>query len=161
MKLRKLLSKDAPLMIEWMHDDSVVHYLRGEFACKNEEDCFRFISEAEDTSNNIHMAIVNEFDEYMGTVSLKNIQHKVAEFAIVLRKCAMGKGYASYAMKEIMEYGYRTLGIATFYWCVDPENKRAVRFYEKNDYRRCGTPGQVVDYTEEEKLRFLWYKVTK
>lgn len=160
MKLRKLLSKDAPLMIEWMHDDSVVHYLRGNFTYKNEEDCIRFIEEAEDTSINIHMAIVNEIDEYMGTVSLKNIQCKAAEFAIVLRKCAMGKGYASYAMKEIMEYGHKICGIDNIYWCVNPDNGRAVQFYEKNNYRRCDPPDQAVDYTEEEKYRLLWYNVT-
>lgn len=37
----------------------------------------------------------------MGTVSLKKIQNGVAEFGIVVRKQAMGKGYSKYGMDEI------------------------------------------------------------
>ena len=43
MKLRKLQAKDALLMLEWMHDDTVVHYLREDFAAKTKDDCIRFI----------------------------------------------------------------------------------------------------------------------
>ena len=160
MKLRKLLIKDAPLMLEWMHDVVVVHYLRRDFANKKEEDCIRFISESKETVDSIHLAIVNDFDEYMGTVSLKHIQQNIAEVALVLRSSAMGKGYARFALREIIEYGHKTLGIDNFYWCVDPENLRAVQIYKKNNYKTCSPPIQAVDYTEEEKNHFLWYIVT-
>ena len=35
MRLRKLQLKDAPLMLEWMHDESVVHDLHTDFASKS------------------------------------------------------------------------------------------------------------------------------
>ena len=57
------------------------------------------------------MAIVNDKDEYMGTVSLKRITDSNAEFAIVVRKCAMGKGYSKYGMKKIMKYGFDKIGL--------------------------------------------------
>lgn len=41
-----------------------------------------------DTRKNLHLAIVDENDEYMGTVSLKNIEEDKAEFAITVRKNA-------------------------------------------------------------------------
>ena len=31
MKLRKLEAKDAPFMLEWMHDEDVVRYMRRDF----------------------------------------------------------------------------------------------------------------------------------
>ena len=34
MYLRDLEEKDAPLMLEWMHDESVVEKLRGRFSEK-------------------------------------------------------------------------------------------------------------------------------
>ena len=34
MKLRKLELKDAPLMLEWMHDETVVEDLHTDFASK-------------------------------------------------------------------------------------------------------------------------------
>ena len=43
MKLRQLEFKDAPLMLEWMHDESVVENLSANFASKKIEDCMAFV----------------------------------------------------------------------------------------------------------------------
>jgi diamine N-acetyltransferase len=72
----------------------------------------------------------------MGTVSLKNIGKGSAEFAITIRKAAIGKGYSKYAMAEIIRIGFENLNFQSIYWCVFPENKKAVRFYDKNSYQR-------------------------
>ncbi len=161
MELRKLQIKDAPLMLEWMKDDTVVHYFKKIFEEKTLEDCIRFITEAQDEFENINMAIVDDHDEYMGTISLKNIRDNTAEVGIVLRSCAMGCGYASFGMDEIMKYGYHTRGIDTFFLCVDPINRRAVRFYEKQGYHKCHVPDHVFGYTDDEKNRYIWYQVKK
>lgn len=44
MKLRKLKIKDALLMLEWMHDESVTMHLKTDFRNKTEDDCVSFIS---------------------------------------------------------------------------------------------------------------------
>ena len=151
--------KDAPFMLEWIHDDAIVHCLRKDFAAKTIQDCREFIFRAADESESIHLAIVNDKDEYMGTVSLKHIRQNTAEFAIVLRGCAMGRGYASFAMKEIFDYGYRVRRINFIYWCTDPENRRSVRFYEKCGFQRCDIPEQAKGYTEAERQAYIWYSV--
>ena len=140
MKLRSLELKDAPFMLEWMQDISVVEYMHINFAKKKIDDCESFIEESKCDKNNFHMAIVNDKDEYMGTVSLKRITDSNAEFAIVVRKCAMGKGYSKYGMKKIMKYGFDKIGLDYIYWCVLPDNKRAVRFYDKNGCQRVKPP---------------------
>lgn len=43
MQLRKLESKDAPLMLEWMHDSDVVAKMQTDFQSKTLEDCLTFI----------------------------------------------------------------------------------------------------------------------
>lgn len=159
MKLRKLKLEDAPLMLEWMHDDSVVHDLRTDFVAKTIDDCNAFIETARDDSESIHLAIVDENDEYMGTVSLKHIRSNSAEFGITIRKCAMGKGFSRFAMESIIQLGFKERGIKTIFWCVNPENKRAVRFYDKNGYQRCDAPDYSIGYTEEERNKFFWYSV--
>ena len=161
MKLRKLKTEDAPLMLEWMHDDELVHYLRHDFAGNTIDDCILFITEAQDESESIHLAVADDNDEYMGTVSLKHIQKNTAEFGIVLRSCARGDGYAVFGMNEIIKYGYRTRGIDTVYWCVDPDNQRAVSFYEKYDHHGCEIPEEALGYTDDEKSRYLWYRVQR
>ena len=160
MKLRTLKKKDAPLMLEWMHDPSVVEGLHADFASKTLEDCERFIVDAQSSETDRHFAIVDDAEDvYLGTVSLKHIASGAAEFAIVVRTAAMGRGIAAEAMRSILDYGINELELQKIYWCVSPKNGRAVRFYDKNGYERTGVPREATGYTEEEKDGFLWYQV--
>lgn len=161
MRLRHLLPKDAQWMLEWMHDEGTSRFFRETFADKTIDDCMAFIDAAHDENHSIHLAIVDDRDEYMGTVSLKNIQDNTAEFAIVLRECARGREYASFAVKEILAYGYNRKGIESVYWSVDPANLRAVRFYEKHHYSRWKAPEHVQGYTDEEKAKYKWYRIER
>ena len=75
MYLRKLKKNDAILMLEWMHDSSVVESLQTDFTSKTIEDCEKFIEDSLLDAHNLHFAIADEFDVYQGTVSLKNISY--------------------------------------------------------------------------------------
>lgn len=163
MKLRKLELKDAPLMLEWMHDKSVVEDLRTNFLTKTMEDCEKFIRSSWDDKNNWNVAIVDEDDVYMGTVSLKNIKETSAEFGITVRAFAMGKGYSIWAMKEAIRIGFEERGIQKIYWCVSPDNKRAVRFYDKNGFERVDSKelDVIEGYTQEQIDAYVWYAVKK
>lgn len=132
MKLRKLETRDADYMLEWMHDAGVVCDMQADFQSKTLEDCKKFIDQSY-TEKNIHMAVVDENDEYMGTVSLKNIDSELscAEFAITIRSCSMGKGYSRFAVQEILRIGFDELKLQYIYWYVNNHNLRAVKFYEK------------------------------
>ena len=166
MKLRKLDVKDAPFMLEWMHSADVVKNLQADFASKTITDCENFISSAQNSSKDLHLAIVDDNDEYMGTVSLKHITNKNAEFAITIRNKAMGKGFSKYGMNKIIEYGLKKYGLEEVYWCVSPENKRAVRFYDKNGYKRIimnevtellDTVNKFAAYTDDQIKEYIWY----
>ena len=161
MKLRQLCSKDAKYMLEWMHDEEVVHFLSANFASKTIEDCYSFIENAQSFGNDIHFAITDDNDEYMGTVSLKHVDRKngVAEFAVTVRKCAMGKGYSAYGMAEILKRGIQEYGLSKIYWCVSRVNERAVRFYDKHSYSRteCIPDSIKNNYTIEQNEMFIWY----
>lgn len=167
MKIRNLSLKDAPLMLEWMHDPDVVKDLQANFAAKTLEDCRAFIESAQDTSANLHMSITDDNDEYMGTVSLKHIRAETAEFGITIRKAAMGKGLSQTAMAEIITYGFDKLGLKCVYWCVNPLNTRAVKFYDKNGYQRIDVNRAVIRkdideigaYTNAQIEQYIWYCV--
>ena len=159
MKLRSLIAADAPLMLEWMHDESVVSHLGTNFMEKTLADCQRFIAWANETDTDLHLAVTDDRDEYMGTVSLKHIHAGTAEFAITVRACAMGKGYAGFGMAAILEKGKQELGLSAIYWCVSRKNARAVRFYDKNGYTRTeSVPEHILNaYTPEQCADFIWY----
>lgn len=165
MKLRNLENKDAIRMLEWMHDEDVTRYMGKDFGNMTIHDCERFILESSAVASNLHQAIVNDEDEYMGTVSLKNInvQKKDAEFAITIRKCAMGNGYSRFGMNEILKIAFEELKLNMVYWYVNRKNLRAVRFYDKMHFGRMSIP-QIEKMSKETDVfpinDFEWYMVT-
>ena len=163
MYLRKLKKNDAILMLEWMHDSSVVESLQTDFTSKTIEDCEKFIEDSLLDANNLHFAIADEFDVYQGTVSLKNIYNNSAEFAIVIRPEAMGQGIAHGAMKRIIDLGFESRKLENIYWCVSPENKRAIRFYDKHGYSKVSPNTLNIhgNYSKEEICKYIWYQVTR
>lgn len=163
MRLRKLELKDASLILEWMHDKDVTQNLRANFTSKTLEDAERFIEGSNDFSKNINLAIVSDMDEYMGMVSLKNIERVTnsAEFAITVRKSAMGHGYSWFGMIEIIKKAFDEFNLECIYWCVSRDNARAVRFYDKHNFHEAvDLPQNVLeDYRDVPNLK--WYSVLK
>lgn len=145
MRLRPLCLKDAPLMLEWMRDENVSGVFIQDFSHMKLRDCERFVEESLTDGENLHRCVADDADSYMGTVSLKHIDRVrgSAEFAIVLRSCAMGRGYGAFALREIQSFGLGELGLQAIYWCVRRDNARAMRFYQKN---RCQIAGAVPNY---------------
>lgn len=161
MHLRRLELKDAPLMLQWMHDNSVTEKLRTDFSNKNLQDCEAFIVASWENINCIHLAIASDEDEYMGTVSLKSIEDGSAEFAITVRTEAMGRGYSWFGMEEIINKAFNELNLDSVYWCVSRDNNRAVRFYDKHNFHEAlDMPQKVLKrYDGIENLK--WYSVLK
>lgn len=161
MFLRKLKLKDAPLMLEWMHDENVTKNLKTNFKSKNLQDAENFITHSWIDKKNINLAIASDKDEYMGTVSLKNLEDNTAEFAITIRKKAMGKGYSWFGMESIIEKGFNDLGLESIYWCVSNENRRAVRFYEKHKFHEVVDIPKIISSRYKEIENLKWYSILK
>ncbi|MCI9336273.1 MAG: GNAT family N-acetyltransferase [Lachnospiraceae bacterium] len=159
MRLRRLKLEDAPYMLEWMHDVSVVNDIDKNFLNMTIENCIAFINDSIGEKY-IGIAVVDEDDTYMGTIRLKNINHvdKSAELEIIVRNVAMQKGYSIYAIHEMLEYAH-THGIQKVYWSVAPENRRALKFFDKNNYQRVNFENLCVnvEYTGIKAEEFVWY----
>ena len=149
-------------MLEWMHDESVVEKLSANFAAKTLADCQNFIAASQETAENLHLAIADADDTYMGTVSLKHIDQSAgtAEFAITIRACAMGKGFSRFGMERILQMATDELGLPAIYWCVSPENLRAVRFYDKNGYARTTQVPDGILQAYPADMPLIWYVYT-
>ena len=71
--LRRLEQKDAPLMLEWMHDNEINCNFQADFASSTPESVLRFISDSFNDENQ-NFAFVDENDEYLGTISIFHIK---------------------------------------------------------------------------------------
>lgn len=139
MKLRALVEKDAAGMLEWMHDPQIQKCFRFNTESKTMEDVISFIQTAESEpvhGKSVHLAIVNDEDEYLGTISLKEIDTTAhnAEYAISLRKCAQGKGIGALATKEILRIAFMDFKLEKVYLNVLADNEKAIRLYEKTGF---------------------------
>ena len=145
-KLRGLEQKDAPRMLEWMYDSGINQWYKYPFAEMTLEKTEKFIQSANDSECIRHYAIVNDEDEYCGTISLKNIDYEnlCAEMAIVLRREYHGTGIAKEAALLLFEKAFDELSLHKVYLNVLSDNERAISFYKKIGMKEEGISKEAV-----------------
>ena len=153
--------KDAEGILEWMKDPAVNCFFRFNPEKITRDTVMDFIRNSM-TEENKHYAVVNEKDEYLGTISLKNIDShdKNSEYAVSFRKSAQGTGAAVFATKELLRIAFEELGLNKVYLNVLSENARANKFYEKMGFEYEG------EFREHLNIKGIfknlkWYGITK
>lgn len=165
MKLRELEEKDADGMLEWMHDPEIQKGFRFSVEEQDREAVLNFIRNADIAlidGKDIHYAVSDEDDEYLGTISLKNIDltNKKAEYAISLRKKAQGKGIAAEATRAILKIAFEQYHLERVYLNVLSDNKRAIHFYEKCGFVYEGEFRKHL-FLKGEYRTLKWYSILK
>ncbi|MBR4659237.1 MAG: GNAT family N-acetyltransferase [Clostridia bacterium] len=160
VKLRPLCRKDAPFMLEWMADPEITCFFRFDASSVSLETCEEYIERAAKAENAAHFAIVDANDEYLGTISLKDVDRErgCAEYAISTRKRAHGTGAAMQATKMLLEYAFDTLGLEKVYLNVLADNGRANAFYRKAGFRFVREEAGAVEIRGEMKT-LNWYEI--
>ena len=158
--LRPLREKDAPLMLEWMQDPTIACFFRFDAMNMTEEKCQAFIESANREPCSLHYAIADENDEYLGTISLKDITDGRAEYAISTRKCAHGTGAAMQATKDILRIAFDDLGLDSVFLNVLEENLRANAFYRKAGFQYTHTEENALELRGRKKA-LNWYIYTR
>jgi diamine N-acetyltransferase len=158
--LRKLELKDANGMLEWMHDEELMKNFRFNGSQMTREKVESFINHAQNDNQNKNYAVVAEGDEYLGTISLKNLdfKNKNGEYAISMRKKAIGTGAAMDATKQLLDMALRELGLVKVYLNVLADNNRAIRFYEKIGFIKEGEFKRHV-YSNGKHQDLCWYAI--
>lgn len=161
--LRNLTAEDSNYMLEWMHDPDVVAFLTTDFMHRSKEDCLRFIEDSNRETCHLHMAVSDENNRYLGTVSLKNIsvKHKNAEYAIALRRMALGRGIARIATGKILKKAFEELELRKVYLCVLKENQRAIKFYSKCKFTCEGNFRNHIQGTDKDFHDLYWFSILK
>lgn len=162
MRLRQLEKKDSKLMFEWMTDPEISENFQFDRDLISIDKIEEFIEKSKNDVENKHYAISGLEDEYLGTISLKKIdfKNKNAEYAISLRKKAIGKNIAFYATKLILEYAFYDLNLEKVYLNVYAKNIRAIKFYEKVGFSYEGEFRQhILKDNNYENLK--WYSILR
>lgn len=160
--IRKLELADAGPMLEWMLEPDIYKKMQYNPKEQSLEKCRNFIKESWTDKRNLHYAVTNRTGEYLGTVSLKNIdeKNKNAEFAIALHPKAMGKGISAAALDAIMEKAFYDLDLNKVYLYVRSDNERAVAFYRKYRLEYEGCFKEQL-YLEGEYKDIYWFALRR
>ena len=159
-RLRPLEEKDAAGMLEWMTDPAIAKFFRFDAASMTLDRCKAFIAGAGEQADCRHFAIVGGTDEYLGTISLKQIKNGSAEYAVSTRACAHGTGAAMAATRQILAIAFEELGLERVYLNVLADNGRANAFYRKAGFRYTHTEENALTIRGESK-DLNWYEVRR
>ena len=152
IRLRKLEEKDIPGMLEWMHDPDAYRWFRFNAEEMTPERVRNFIANSF-TETARHYAITDETDEYLGTISIEDIdrENSRAMIAYSLRSCARGKGIIYTAIEKVFGIVFDELKLERFYVNVLADNIRSKRSLQKAGFVYEGC------FRRHMKLRGEWH----
>lgn len=166
ISLRELRIDDAMLMLEWMHDLEIQQMFKKNMLERTLEDAIEFCKNSKIPNvirhgQSIHFAIVDDKeDEYLGTISLKNIdlENRNAEYAISTRKKIHGKGIAQKATELILEKAFENYKLHRVYLNVMADNYAAIHLYEKCGFK---PEGEFREHIKrgDNFLNWKWYGI--
>lgn len=165
--LRELKEKDAPFMLEWMHDADIQTGFKKDMLNARLEDAEQFCKDScipkhIENEDDLHFAITNEDDEYLGTISLKDIDlnNRRAEYAIVLRKSAQHKGVAYEATMAVLKKAFTEYGLNRVFLSVYENNQNAIKLYERCGFKYEGEFREHFIH-DGKALSWKWYSILK
>lgn len=160
--LRALEPKDAEGMLEWMTDPEIACFFRFDTAKITIDSCLKFISSSTQNVECKHYAIADDIDNYLGTISLKDIDtdKKTAEYAISTRRYVHGTGVAFQATEEVLKIAFEQLHLQRVYLNVLVNNVRANVFYKKIGFRFERLEEHAIVIRDEWKA-LNWYAINR
>lgn len=103
-----------------------------------------WITKVLNENSNTFTMIEKGTNDFIGTIEIMNIKDESGEPAITITPNKQGYHYGTEAMKAIIEYGYKNLGLKTINLNVHKSNLKAIHLYENT--------GFVQDEDNEESI---------
>jgi RimJ/RimL family protein N-acetyltransferase len=141
---------DINLYTEWLNSEEVFKYLlvgTSIISIEAEKEALLRLSK-----EHVYGIIEKENDSLIGNVGLVSINHihKTAEVGIFIgRKEYWGKGYGTEALRLLVDYSFRVLGIENIMLRTYDYNIRAQKSYEKVGFKKMGIRRRSHYYNNE------------
>lgn len=156
--LREVVLSDATQMYcKWMNDTKVNQYLECRFKFKKEKCTIKklqdYIRETKNDPNNLLLAIISkDKNRHIGNIKIGpiNHDHKFAKVGIIIgEKSLRKKGFATEALKLVVDYAFNTLGLHKLNAGVYANNTASVRLFETSGFIREGVEKKQYDCNGE------------
>ena len=159
MILRLPTYSDAEKMLNTMSNPNVNHYMTFKDKIFSFDEIILFIEKAKRDRKNLHLVVVSDDNDYLGSVSLKNLDfiNRRSEYSIALSPEVLGKGIAAHATNTLFSIAFNYLKLNSIYLSVKKDNIRAIRFYEKSGFIPTEFESLALDSKSNENL--IWFVV--
>lgn len=146
-KLREIQRQDMKEVNSWRNNEDIISTLGAPFRFINQEvDEKWFEQYMLQRNNTVRCAITTkENDKILGIVSLVEIDfiNRSAQFHIMVGEDGQNKGAGTFAVKAMIEHGFKNYGQHRIELHVLADNKRAQHVYEKCGFVQEGTRRQA------------------
>lgn len=134
--LRALIESDAEgPYSRWLNDKEVTKYLESGYFPNTTESLKDYIKRYSNTDKALMLGIIEKSsDRHIGNIKLEPINwvHRTGVIGIMIgEKDCYGKGYATEAIKLVLEHGFNRLNLRKISLGVVADNAAAKRVYEK------------------------------
>jgi len=137
VRLRQIEASDLLKLRNWRNSPGIRSYTRG-YRPLNMLNQTKWLESLSADQLNIMFAIEKKFDrELIGCCGLTNINWKEGhgEVSIYIgEKKWQSKGYASDALRLLLEYGFKELRLHRIYGIIFEYNDASIKFFEKNGF---------------------------
>ncbi len=139
--LRPIELRDARRFVDWMNDPEITRLARGnanKLTLAGEKEWIRSIPKLRGQK---HFSIDTHDGVHIGGIGFKTINKLSSngEIGITIGdKRYWGKGYGTDAMRSLIDYGFKKLGLHRIYVYVFAYNKRSIAMNKKLGFRKEG-----------------------
>lgn len=140
--LRALEPDDYKISIAWRKDDQIWNMLGGTKYFVSEAYEKKWVEDTIFNSKDIRLAVcLKEDDNYIGNVYLTNIDmvnRTATSHVLIGEKSYWGKGYASEALKLLLDYAFNERGLHRIAALVLESNTQSIKMHIKLGYKQEG-----------------------
>ncbi len=139
LTLRTMNIHDVPSLKEWMPDKAMYKYW-GKNAGKTDKDPSLLFEKAEKPSKSFHLGIEhNESGKVIGEIWVYLIENdRLAKVAFRIAESCKGNGYATEALKAMVDFCFENTELKRLWSDVDVRNISSCRVMEKCGFTREG-----------------------
>ena len=138
--LRGIEQKDLEgRYFDWLNDYEITKYMESSFFPNTVEKLQEYFNSIGKSNNNVLLGIIDaETDTHIGNVRLGPINwvHRTSFLGIMIgEKDFWGKGYATEALKLVVDYAFNRLNLHKVSAGANASNKASIRAYEKIGFK--------------------------
>lgn len=139
---RLLKPSDLSCFKEWLKEEEVIRYSLTEFHKLNKtEDVVRWFSKMLTSDRSISIGLTNKGGQligYAGLSSVNSIDKNAEYFILIGDRSYWNKGIAKVVTKDIVEYGFKYLGLHRIFLTASSENLGALKAYKSAGFKKEG-----------------------